>query len=253
MSDATTAPPAGDANATASPVAAVTTPIAQAIQAAALSAQPQAQPAQPAAPPPAAAPQPSSNPAHVQMTSDQLKQRLDESRQAVLKDLGFASVAEGKKAMAAFAEWQKSQMTEQERIQKELADAKAAASRFESRSSLFEKMVEAEFNKLPEAARNAIDMQAQGNADERYRLIAFMQMAGVGIQQPAPAAPPAPVEPQVPKPANAGNVPPAPKGVPVRTKLDEYQELQKTRPMAASAFFAANRREIEAALAAGNT
>lgn len=216
-----------------------------------------AQPIAPLAAPAASAPAP------IGITSDQLKARLDETRDKtrsdVLKELGFPSLTEGKKALEALKKLQDAQLSEQERTAKELSELRSASSRYEQHSKLFASMVEGEIAKLPEAARAAIDEQSADNPDERYRLLNFMRKVGIPMSaaadgsanqaQPSAAAQPVAATPSLPapapKPVNAGAVPIPPRGVTPRSKYEEWQEKAKFNQVAGDLFFQLNAAEIE--------
>lgn len=193
-------------------------------------------------------------PAPIGITSEQLKSRLDETREKtradVLKELGFGSLAEGKKSLDALKKLQDSQLSEQEKLAKQLDEYRGIASRYEGHSKLFASMVENEIAKLPDTARAAIDEQSSDNPDERYRLLNFMRRVGVvASAQPAAGAQPQPTQPvppaPAPRPVSAGAVPPAPRGAQPRSKFEEWQDKSRGNQVAGDLFYQLNMTEIE--------
>lgn len=199
----------------------------------------------PVAPNGTAAPAAPAAPARLDMTSDQLAARLDETRSSartsVLKEFGFESVADGKKALAALKSFQESQMSEQEKLAAKLKDTETLAARGSTYEKLFKGLVDEQFASLPEAARKAIEEQAGESVEERYKLMSFMRKVGASPT----AANGESAGPNVVKPANAAATAPAPKGSPARTKFDEWSDLQKSKPAMAGAFYQVHRVEIE--------
>ncbi len=203
-------------------------------------------------------------PAPVGINSEQLKQRLDETRDKtrsdLLKEFGFQSVSEGKKAFEMLRKLQEAQLSDAEKQAKQLEEYRLQATRYEAHSKRFASMVDAEIGRLPESAQKALLETAGDDPDERYKLLQFMSKAGVGqgsaqasaqsvaaqtvaakttaVQSASPVIPP-------PRPANAGALPPAPRGATPLSKYDEYVERQKTNQVAADLFYSAHQIEIE--------
>jgi hypothetical protein len=119
-----------------------------------------------------------------------------------------------------------------------LAELTPKAQEADELRALLSSSVEAQFNTLPEAARNAIDAVANGDPRERIKLIGVMQAAGLG------AAPAAPAVPATPPPASAGNAgapPPKPSGA--QSMFEQWEAI--TDPVARPLFYRAHSREIE--------
>lgn len=233
MSDGTTAATAADA-ATPAQVAAVTNAVAQAAAA------------------PAAQAPPATQSAPVGLNSEQLATRLEETRKAeqarVLKELGLSSLADGKKSFETLKALQQANLSEQEKVAASLKEAEARAAEGSTFKKLFSGVVEAQFAALPKNVQDVIDAQAAGDPVMRFNLMEIAK--ALAPATPATAASPAVAAP--PPLANQGNTPPAPQPAPVRSKLDEFNDLQRTRPQAAGLFYSLHRTEIEAARAAQN-
>jgi hypothetical protein len=120
-----------------------------------------------------------------------------------------------------------------------LAELTPKAQEADELRALLSSSVEAQFNTLPEAARNAIDAVANGDPRERMKLIGVMQAAGIGAA--APATPPAPGNPPPASAGNAGTPPPRPSGV--QSMFEQWDAI--TDPVARTLFYRVHSREIE--------
>lgn len=194
--------------------------------------------------PPAPKPADPPAPAAISLTNEQLKQRLDESKasgtKAVLKSLGFESEDAAKAALKTLKDLQTAQLTDAEKRDARIKELEPLATRATALEGTLAKLVEGQFSRLSEAAQKAIDAVAQGNAEKRLELMTVLEASG-GL---TPAAPPGPA----PKPAPA-SITPSPAPAPaagVKTKFDEWQELQKTNSLLGDLFFTQNQRAIEA-------
>jgi len=190
----------------------------------------------PAVPPPAPAP--------VNMTSDQLKVRLDETRSSaekakeheMLKALGFKSMDEAKAATAKAKEQQDAQLSENERYKKQVEELRPKVERGERYESLAKTIVDERFAKLPEAARTAIDAIAKGDPEQRFQLMRMAEaLQPVGAPAPPAATPPANIAP-----------PAAPPPSGQQTKFQEYEAMRAKSPVLGDIFYQSNTREIEA-------
>lgn len=185
----------------------------------------------------------STAPALVNLTSEQLKARLDETREAAraafLKELGLPSIAEGKKAFEALKKLEQERMTEQEKLAARVKELEPYVDTSKRAQERYAAIVQRQFEALPEGVRNAIDEQIGADADpeKREQLMAFYAKVGAsGASESATAQP---------KPANAGATSPAPKPASVKSKFDEWTDLEKRDPFGASLFYQNNSREIE--------
>lgn len=192
---------------------------------------------------PALAAQPA--PANVSMTSEQFKTRLDDTRnttrESVLKELGFNSLSEGKKALDALKKFQESQMSEQEKIAKTIEELRPKAEATEKAQAKYAAAVEREFNRLPDNVREAIDEQAKGDPDTREMLMSIF--AKVGASAPAQAT--TGTASASPRPASAAATAPAPKSAAVKTRFEEFKDLQAKNRVMAGLFYNLHRIEIE--------
>lgn len=190
--------------------------------------------------------QPQAEPAEVRIPSDALKKRLDESaaseRKRLLKEFGFESLEDGKRALKLFKEMQDAQLTEQQRIAKELDELRPKATKAEKRAenlaAKLSAMVEEQFSTLPEQARAAIDELAEGNPEERLKLMSAMRKAGLVGDAPAAASAVAPAAKTAPAAA-------APRQSPPSSKYTEWQDLMKRNQTLGDLFYQNHTVEIE--------
>lgn len=193
--------------------------------------------------------------AHLSLTSEQLKQRLDETREktakdireATLKEFGFASVADGKKSLAALTALQQSQMTEQEKRDARIKELEPKADAAEKAQARYAAAVDREFSRLPDNVKEAIDEQAKGDPEAREMLMRMFEKVGATVSATADAsATTATADKTVAaKPATAAATSPAPKGAASQSKFDEWDTIRKSKPAAAGAFYQVHKLEIE--------
>lgn len=125
-------------------------------------------------------------------------------------------------------------LSEAERTQKLIKELTPKAERATHVEALLTSLVESQFKALPESTRLAIDAVANGNPEERLKLMSVVQAA-------AGAAPPA--APLKPPPANTAPPGSPPPPAAQRTKFDEYQAL--SNPVQKQIFYGLNAQEIE--------
>lgn len=203
-----------------------------------------------AAPP--VAPAPSDKGEEIRLSSRELQKRLEETRDAArtrfLKDLGFEKPDDLKAVLKAAKDAEDAKLSEIERLRKQAEEYKPRADRAAALEKQLATIVESQFNELPDNVRSAIDDVANGNAEERLRMMDVFRKSGllkspVSAQAPnaapaqAPAAPPPPA-------ANTAGAPP-PKPAAVKSKFDEWRDLEATNPVMASIFYTANKRDID--------
>ncbi len=204
--------------------------------------------AAPAIPAPAPA---KPNPVEITLSNEALKERLAESAGAatakLLKELGVKSPDDLKAALKSLEDIKLSQLSEKERLEKTIADLKPKAERHDTVQGMLAKLVEGQFNDLPEAARKAIDSIANGDPDKRLELMGVFKASGL-LEKPAPVAAPiatpeAP-KPGVPAPVSATPSPaPAPGGA--TTKFNEWKAMEARSAMLGDLFYQNNMVEIE--------
>jgi hypothetical protein len=197
-------------------------------------------PPAPVTPPPAAATPPVSSPETISLTSEQLKKRLDESATAAqrkfLKGLGFEKDEDLTAAIKRLKDSDQANLTEQEKLRAQLAELEPQARRAAVIEAQYATMVEEQFKALPETVQQAIDSEAEGDAEARQILMSVLKKAGLGA---APA-----VHPGVTPPASASPSPaPPPSGAP--TKFQEWESMKARSPLAGDIFYQQNQREIE--------
>lgn len=187
-------------------------------------------------------------PAKVEMTSDALTARLAEerakgsaaARAALLKDLGIEDAKDGKALLAAAKAKADAELSEAQRLAKTIEELTPKAKRAEALEKQLEALVAVQFDALPEGTRAAIDEVAQGNAEERLRMIGVFRKAGF-IDAPAP-----PAAEKTKLPAATTSPASPPKAGTAQTKYDEWQAFVTAgRQTAADLFFQYNRSAIE--------
>lgn len=199
-------------------------------------------------------PQPPQERSGVSMTSEQLKARLNEERdkgaKSFLKELGLESKEDAIAIISYAKKRQDEEKTELEKRDALINELKPKAERYESIRTRYEARVNAEFDALPETARQAIDEQAKGNAEERERFMQMFAKAGILKSAPTqndgehagkgqPAAPPAP--------RNTTNAAPPPRPSAAPSAWEQYQALLSKSPVRAQLFYAANQFAIDQA------
>lgn len=178
-----------------------------------------------------------------------LAPRLQEAKDAavntLLKGSGLTTADELKTKLTRLAELEQAQLTESERVAKQLEDLKPKAERLGHVEQLLAKVVETQFSALPETVKTAIDAQAGGDPEKRLQLLSVMQASGLlpASSLPLPAPTPAPAPAPAPKPADTAppGKPPAPSGT--STKYDEWNAMPEGAMK--SLYFGANIHEIE--------
>ena len=186
-------------------------------------------------------------PAPIQLTSEQLKARLDEaglsSVKKFVKQLGFDKHEDLQTFFQAAKKLQDEQLTEQERTKKQIKELEPKAQRAEALEKLLTGLVESQFKALPESVQTAIDAQANGNAEERLRLMQVMTAAGLitASGQAAPNGTPPAHKPATTTPPS--NAPPASGGQ--QTPHQKWRALQAAgQHVAASLFYQHNSAAI---------
>lgn len=198
--------------------------------------------------PPVATPPPAVTPSVadvVNMTSAQLKARLDEERgkastgreSELLKLLGVDKLDDLTKLVKSAKDREAADLTERQKLEKDLSELKTKAARGEKDGALTKTLVDQLFAKLPENAQKVIDAQANGDPHARWALMQIAEALGTAAAPPAPA-PPNP-------PANVAP-PPAPPPSGQQTKFQEWEQKRGFSPMAGDIFYQNNVREIEA-------
>ena len=183
--------------------------------------------------------------AEVQLTSAQLKSRLDETRtaaeSALLKRLGFESGEAADAFLKSAKAMQQAQMSEQEKLAARVKELEPLALEAATYKTHFAAMVETQFAALPDAAKTAIDASAKGDPARRAELMTVMRAAGLLNGSPATPTP-------APAPANAGagqGAPPKPTNA--QTPFDQWSALVAAgKQTHADIFYQANAPAINA-------
>lgn len=203
--------------------------------------QPQATPA--AAPAAVPAFEPAKAP--IGITSDQLAQRLEETRRtaeaATLKGLGFETREQADAFVKSAKALQDAQLTEAQKQAKALEELTPKAQRADALAARLKSYSDREFAALPEAVQKAIDESAAGDPEKRLDLVELMRKSG--LLNGSPAAPP-----PAPAPANAGagqGAPPKPTNA--QTPYDQWNALVAAgKQTHADIFYQANAPAINA-------
>jgi len=202
----------------------------------------------PAAPPVVAPPAPAAQPAGpapVSLTSEQLAQRLAESRNsgssALLKELGFDKADDAKAALAKLKKLEADSLSEKEKLEKRIKELEPQVVAGTTTAELLKAVVEEQFAALPAHVQAAIDADAKGDSAKRFAAMKLIKAASA----PDPNAPPAP-PPVPPKPAPASlGTPPAPPPAGGQTKFQEWESMKSRAPMLGDIFYRNNQAEIE--------
>lgn len=187
-------------------------------------------PASPAPVPPSAAPV--ADPAEVRMTSAQLKARLDETRAAALRELGFATADEAKAAAAAAKAAAEASKTAEQRAAEALAEKGRLAAEHEATLAIVREHAGRQLGALTDEQKAAV--AAIAGDDPRAQLKAIDALRPTWGAQPPPApiatAPTAAASTAPPPNAPAGQAPA------VVDHAATYRGLKATNPIAAAAF-----------------
>jgi hypothetical protein len=201
-------------------------------------------PAAPAVVPPAA---PATPPAvaKVEMTSEQLKERLAESggaaTKALLKELGFKSPDDAKAALKKLADIEAANLSEAERRQAEIDALKPRAERADRAAALLLELANEQLKGLPEEARKLIDDEVGDDPEGRILMVKLAKaMAPAGATPAATTV----ATPQIAPPATAAPSPaPTPSGA--TTKFQEWEAMNSRSPALGDIFYSTHKREIE--------
>jgi hypothetical protein len=168
-----------------------------------------------------------------------LPRRLDEAKRSaqrqVFEQYGVKSQAELDAKFQRLKELEDAQLTDQERTKKQLDELAAKAQAGERYRESFAKLVDAEFGKLTDEQRQAIDRQAAGDPDRRWQLMelaAAFQQPATGTTRPAANS----TNPAAPRP---------PSPVPAKTPFETFLEMKAMSPNLAAIFYTNNKTAIE--------
>lgn len=203
-------------------------------------------PPAPVASPPPATPPPGEE--YRAMSPEAFKERLaserDAARRAQLKDLGFERSEDLKGALAKLKAREDADLSESQRIQKQLDDLAPRAKRAEALEARIKGVLEAEEGAIPDAKRALLELAPSDPAD-RLEWIARAKARGLF----ADAQPAAPEPKREPKPATTmatgGPATPPPAGT--QDPYQTWQKLRETDRIHAATFYAANAPSIERA------
>lgn len=230
--------PQAGANGTAVPSASQTAP-----------PQPAAAPQQSAAQPPAPAPtQPEqANAGELRLTTDQLNERLARAKAAYAKQLGLSGEPEQDAArLAKLAELERSQLTEAERVQVELAKLATVTAERDQLASAVQIRATHEMAGLTETQRAAVTAIAGDNPAAQLNAITALAPTWAAQNSAAPAAP-APTPAVAPPTTTVA--PPASPGAPVpstTSHLATHRSLLASNPIHAAHYYERHYEAIKA-------
>jgi pyruvate dehydrogenase E2 component (dihydrolipoamide acetyltransferase) len=180
-------------------------------------------------------------------------QRTEEAaRKALLKDLGVEDPKDAKKALADYKARIEAEKSELTKANERASANEAAAKERDVYRAKVETWAKAEFDKLGDAQKAAIERLAGDDPLKRADAIELLRPtwgasalpAGTAPAAAAPAAPAAPAP--IAAPANIAPPPAAPRPSTVQTPWDKFQQIQKEQGhYAASLFYQLNSRDIE--------
>lgn len=209
-------------------------------------------PAAPGAAPPATPPKDSAPAVEtISMPSEAFKERLAKEAAAAqrkfLKDLGYEKAEDLQTVLATAKSLQDEKKSAQERLEGRIKELEPKAAKAEVLAKRFEAVVNADFEKLDDRVRSAIDKVADGDPEKRFEQMEVLRAAGlIGASAAPPAAAP-PVATPPAAPANrapAGGPPPPPTGG--ASKFAEWDALRARNPTQASVFYQFHGAAIEA-------
>jgi len=177
---------------------------------------------------------PATQPEEPAWLPDRLKQARATAQKQLLQELGVTDPGDVKAKLAELDKLKTAQLTDQERIAKQLAELQPKADLADKLQAQFSSIVDSQFSALPEMQQAAIDSVASGDAGKRWELMQVLRAAGGAVI--AAAARPANTAPAAPPP-------PAP--TQPQTPFQRWEALQKTDPVQASIFHQLNAFAIE--------
>lgn len=218
---------------------------------------PVAAPSAPATPPTPAQPAPAA-PAleeHQRMSRDAFNARIAEASEAgfrkALKELGADKIDDAKARLSKAAELEQAQLTESQKLQKQLDELSPRAKRAAELETILDAHAKAQFEALPASLQKYVASTAGEDAAKRLAAInaaresgLFDALAGKPADAPAPALPA-----RDPKPATtlAPPGPATPKPAGTLTPYETHRDLQRAGKTALAAqYFAAHRKAIDA-------
>lgn len=207
QTETTQTPPAAAPAAQAAPAAPATSPATQAAPTA---------PTDPAG----------NNPAWLK---DRLAQAEKTTQAKILADLGTSDLSDVKKRLQELDTLKTSQLSERERLEKQIAELTPQAGKAAQLETMVTKMVDVQFGALPEQTQTAVDAVANGDPAKRWELMQVLSAAGSPV---APAA-----TQQAFTPATTAPVAPAPPtSTQPQTIAEKHAALQKVNPVQAAIF-----------------
>jgi pyruvate dehydrogenase E2 component (dihydrolipoamide acetyltransferase) len=211
--------------------------------------------ATPAAPTPAAAaptPAPQGDDAkEPHWLGDRLRRTEEAARKALLKDLGVEDPKDAKKALADYKARIEAEKSELQKANERAASNEAAAKERDVYRAKVETWAKAEFDKLGDAQKAAIERLAGDDPLKRADAIELLRPTWTNAAPPAGAAPAAaPAAPAAPAPiaapANIAPPPAAPRPSAVQTPWEKFKQIEKEQgSVAASLFYNFHSRDIE--------
>lgn len=184
----------------------------------------------------------------VKMSSEALKQRLEESRGAARKDLlkklGVDSEAELERRLKAAKEAEEAQLSEKEKQEKRIKELEPAAKRAVELEKRFADSVQKRFEALPDAERAIVEKYGD-DPERRDAFLSYREELRATWQAETGGAP----APKTGTPPAAKTAPPAgaPRQTAQPTMFERYTELRSNpkTSLQADLFYQANQGAIE--------
>lgn len=177
------------------------------------------------------------------ITSEQLKARLDETREGtrreLLKKFGFESEAALERRLKALKDIEEAQLSELEKHKKRVEELEPAAKRVEDLEKRYTKQLAKQVEALPENLQKILNERAETPEEMEALLEIFHETGAMGAQPSGqkPLTPPA-------NTATSGKAPPAASAV-SNSRLARWEQLKSEHPMRAASYYLTNFTEIQ--------
>jgi pyruvate dehydrogenase E2 component (dihydrolipoamide acetyltransferase) len=181
-----------------------------------------------------------------------LQRHEEAARKSLLKELGVEDPKDAKKALADYKARVEAEKSDLQKANERAASNEAAAKERDVYRAKVEAWAKAEFDKLGDAQKAAIERLAGDDPLKRADAIELLRPtwgvsappAGAAAPAAAPAAPTAPAP--IAAPANIAPPPAAPRPSAVQTPWEKFKQIEKEQgSVAASLFYNFHSRDIE--------
>lgn len=176
---------------------------------------------------------------------ERLSKAADAATRKLLKELGFEKSDDVKTRLSTLKTLEDEKKTELEKANGKVKELEPIKASYDSLKKDFDSLVEAQFSKLPDRMKEAIDKIADGDAQKRWQQIQVFEAAGALGAQAGQGAPPSGSPPAgAPATRAPAGAPPPPAGG-AETPFQKWQAMAAKNPVMASIFFRQNRVAIE--------